>query len=87
MLLVLSILPLFNVISDRIKGGLLERNSLAVYLFHQQLIWAALLVLNRPGIPPLLTAVLCFAFSLGVSLLIAEVLGRYRLTRFLLGQK
>lgn len=86
-LLVLSILPLFNVISDRIKGGVLERDSLTVYLFHQQLIWAALLVLNRPGIPPLLVAVLCFVFSLSVSLLIAEVLGRYRLTRYLLGQK
>lgn len=86
-LLALSILPRLNALSDRIKGGVLERDSLTVYLFHQQLIWAVLLVLNRPGIPPLLVAVLCFAFSLGVSLLIAEVLGRYRLTRFLLGQK
>lgn len=86
-LLALSILPRLNALSDRIKGGVLERDSLTVYLFHQQLIWAVLLVINCPGIPPLLVAVLCFVFSLSVSLLIAEVLGRYRLTRYLLGQK
>lgn len=85
--LALSLLPLLSGLTDRLKGGALERDSLTVYLFHQQLIWVVLLFLNRPGIPPVLVAIAAFAFSLVVSLLIAEFLGRFKATRFLLGQK
>lgn len=87
MALALSLLPLLSGLTDRLKGGVLERDSLTVYLFHQQLIWVVLLFLNRPGIPPVLVAIAAFAFSLVVSLLIAEFLGRFKATRFLLGQK
>lgn len=83
----LSLLPVLSKLTNRLNGGILERDSLAVYLFHQQLVWAVLLCLNQPGVPPVLVAVVAFAFSMGVSLLIAELLGRFKVTRFLLGQK
>lgn len=85
--LALSLLPMLSKPMNNLTGGILERDSLTVYLFHQQLVWVVLLYLNQPGIPPVLVAVAAFAFSMGVSLLIAELLGRFKVTRFLLGQK
>lgn len=83
----LSLLPMLGKLTNRLNGGVFERDSLTVYLFHQQLIWAVLICLNQPGIPPVLVAAVAFAFSMGVSILIAELLGCFKVTRFLLGQK
>ena len=66
--------------------NVLERNSFGVYLFHQQLVWTVLLLLNNPEIPPVLIVVVAFCFSLAASLCVTEVLGRFRLTKPIIGK-
>ena len=75
-----------RAVLEKVKGGLLDRNSFGVYLFHQQLIWVVLCFVNVAGVPPVAVAALCFLLSLAVSAAIAEVLSRFRVTRFLIGQ-
>ena len=71
---------------ERLRGGAFERGSFQVYLFHQQVVWLGLLLLNRPGVSPLLVAAGCFALSLAGSMAIARLLDRWPLTRRLVGK-
>ena len=63
--------------------GVYFRNSMAIYLFHQQLIYCSLWLLN--GIPIYVHIIINFVFSIGLSILISLFLMKYRLTRYLIG--
>ena len=81
-----SVLGHLPALLEKLRGGVFERNSFQVYLFHQQIVWLGLFLLNRPGVPPLLVAAGCFALSLAGSMAIARLLGRWSLTRKLVGK-
>ncbi len=66
--------------------GYLSKNSMPVYLFHQQIIYFVIYYLNGI-INPHLHALLNFVVSLSVSLLISCVFMKFRVTRFLIGEK
>jgi len=57
-----------------------------VYLFHQQIIYVFITLLNGI-INPYLNAAINFAASLVLSLLISALLMKFRPTRFLIGEK
>ena len=63
----------------------LERNAMIVYLFHQQLIYFVLALLNGV-VSPYLNALLNFAVAMGVSLVLGELLRKFRITRCLVGE-
>lgn len=65
---------------------LLAKNSMTIFLFHQQLVYLSISVLNGI-INPYIHAIINFLFALTVSVLIAQILIRFRCTRFLLGSK
>ena len=71
---------------DNACFGFISKRSMAVYLFHQQIIYFVIAGLNGLW-NPYLHATLNFLVSAGVSLLIATVLLRFRATRFLIGEK
>lgn len=66
--------------------GLLGRDSFGIYLFHQQLVWVALSLLNVPGVPPVLAAGAAFVFSLTASAAMAELLGRLGPAKAIIGK-
>lgn len=66
--------------------GALERDSFGIYLFHQQLVWVALSLLNAPGAPPVLAAGAAFVFSLTASAGMTELLGRLGPTKLIIGK-
>lgn len=55
-----------------------------MYLFHQQVDWILLSLINVPGVPPLAIVVTLFFISLTVSLAISIVLKRWKVTAKLL---
>ena len=64
----------------------LSRRSMAVYLFHQQIVYGGIYLLN--GVVCLyLNATVNFVAATVISLLIATILLRFRITRFLIGEK
>ena len=64
----------------------LSRRSMTVYLFHQQIIYFVICLLN--GVVNLyLNAALNFVVAMAGSLLMATVLLKFRTTRFLIGEK
>lgn len=65
---------------------LLNENSMSVYLFHQQLIYVFIYLLNGVVNPYLNTGINFFG-SMAISLLIAFVLKKFKITRFLIGEK
>ena len=66
--------------------GCLTLNSMPVYLFHQQIIYFIIYYFNGV-INPYIHALLNFVISLAVSLLISHILMRFKVTKFLIGQK
>lgn len=63
-----------------------EKNNFMIYLFHQQIIYMVITLLN--GKVPSGILVGCnFIFSVLISSLIAVILNRWNLTKYLLGQK
>ena len=78
-------------IADKIKWenkifNFLIKRSMGVYLFHQQVIYFAIYLLNGI-INPYLHTGINFAISMVVSLVITSILLRFKATRFLLGEK
>ena len=63
--------------------GVYFKNSMAVYLLHQQLIYLSLWLLN--GIPIFIHIIINFGFSLVLSILISLLLMRFRATRYMIG--
>lgn len=64
----------------------LKQHNVTVYLFHQQIIYFVIVALNGV-INPYLHMGVNFIVSLSVSLVIAVILSRFRVTRFLIGMK
>ena len=79
-------------IADKVKWKeskvfeLLSKNSMPVYLFHQQVIYIFVTWLNGP-INPYLHAGINFIGAMAVSLLISAILMKFKLTRMLIGEK
>lgn len=68
----------------KMHGSLFERHSFGVYLFHQQVDWILLSLINVPGVPPAAIVAALFVVSLTVSLGISVVLKRLKVTARLL---
>lgn len=66
--------------------GMLQRSAMPVYLFCQQVTYWVIVALNGL-LNPYLHAAVNFAAALFVSVLISWVLMRFRVTRFLIGEK
>lgn len=64
----------------------LNRNSMQIYLFHQQVIYFSIVLLNGK-VNPYIHGITNFLVSLIVSLTISFVLTRFKTLRFLLGEK
>ena len=65
---------------------LLSKNSMPVYLFHQQVIYVFISLLNGV-INPYLHAGINFIGAMVISLLISTLLMKFKWTRFLIGEK
>lgn len=83
-LLLLSIFGHAEWLIDKVHGSLFEKHSFGVYLFHQQVDWILLSLINVPGVPPMAIVVTLFFISLTVSLGISIVLKRWKVTAKLL---
>ena len=66
--------------------SLLSKNSMPVYLFHQQVIYVFISLLNGV-INPYIHAGINFVGAMVVSLLISTLLMKFKWTRFLIGEK
>lgn len=65
---------------------ILSRYSMSIYLFHQQLIYISIIMLNGL-IAPWINASINFAFALVGSVLISSILMKFKTTRVLIGEK
>lgn len=64
----------------------MQKYSMPVYLLHQQIIYAVIVLANG-YINPCVHALLNFVVSIALSVAISEFLLRFRLSRFLMGEK
>ena len=83
----LALLAVFGHVEwlmGKMHGSLFERHSFGVYLFHQQVDWILLSLINVPGVPPAAIVAALFVVSLTVSLGISVVLKRLKVTAKLL---
>ncbi len=65
---------------------LLSRHSMTVFLLHQQLIYVTLHAFNGL-VSPWLNVLINFVFALGISLGLSVILHKFKVTRFLIGEK
>ena len=63
----------------------LSEISMPMYLFHQQIIYIMLMLFN--GINPYIHVLINFSFAIVFSLILSTILMRFRITRFLIGEK
>lgn len=61
------------------------KRSLPIYLFHQQIVYCGIAMLNG-HVPPLWNALICFVAAITISAGISSILLRYHITRFLIGE-
>lgn len=66
--------------------GVLSKNAMPVYLFHQQIVYVFLCLLNGM-LNPYIHAAVNFVGVMGVSLLLSMLMAKFRWTRFLIGEK
>ncbi len=64
----------------------LQRTSMPIYLFHQQIIYFVIRFLNG-RVHPMLHMLINFGVSISASFLIASLLLKYKATKFLIGEK
>ncbi|CAI3293104.1 hypothetical protein CIRMBP1241_00706 [Enterococcus cecorum] len=64
----------------------LSKRSMPIYLFHQQVIYFIIIWLNGK-VNPYVNAVVNFVVAMAVSVLISSILMRFKVTRFLIGEK
>ena len=62
----------------------LEENSFGIYLFHQQIIYFMIVLLNGV-VHPIVQVVLSFFVSLIVSLIMSIILKKNKVTKFMFG--
>ena len=65
---------------------LFSKNSMPIYLFHQQIVYIFVYLLNGV-VNPYVNSLVNFVAATGISLLISVVLMRFKTTRFLIGEK
>lgn len=65
---------------------LLSKNSMTIYLFHQQIIYFTILWLNGK-VNPYVNSFINFVVSLFLSSLISTMLMKFKVTRILIGEK
>ena len=70
--------------APKLAGGL-QRHSFGVYLFHQQIVFAAVVGLDSVGAPIPVCVAAAFCAGLGVALTISCLLSRFAVTRRLIG--
>lgn len=63
-----------------------SKQSMAIYLFHQQIIYFTIIWLNGK-VNPYLNAIVNFIVALVLSSLISTLLMRFKVTRVLIGEK
>lgn len=64
----------------------LSKRSMPIYLFHQQVIYFTIILLNGK-VNPYVNAAVNFVVAMAVSILISSVLMKFKWTRFLIGEK
>lgn len=64
----------------------LGKHSMVVYLFHQQLIYFSIGRFNGV-VPPIVLALINFAFSLSISIVISVLMHKTKITKVLVGSK
>lgn len=72
-------------LSTSIIWNNLVRNSMGIYLFHQQLVWCVVALLNHEGVHPIYIALLAFLVSVFGSDLITSIICKTPFGRRLLG--
>lgn len=63
---------------------ILEDNSFGIYLFHQQVVYICILLLNGL-VHPIIQCILAFIISLSISLIMSIVFKKFKITRFMFG--
>lgn len=75
------------IFSDKVKAiDYLSKHSMTMYLFHQQFIYFGIVWLNGKVLPEI-NALVCFIVSVGISLGISIVFHKFKITKFLIGEK
>ena len=79
---------IFERLADMIKkpNGIVKygcKYSMSIYLFHQQIIYVVLFLLNGK-LHPYLLVLICFFVSTAVSFIISFIMDHFRVTRFLI---
>ena len=64
----------------------LTHNNFTIYLFHQQVIYEAITLLNGK-VPPVILAVVNFVIAIAILSIIAAILNGWKISRILIGQK
>ena len=64
----------------------LNKNQMTIYLLHQQIVYLAIIVFNGK-VNPYINCVLNFVIAVCVSYLIGSILLKWKVTRFLVGEK
>jgi len=71
---------------ERKTIGFLGKNSMPIYLFHQQIVYVFIVLLNGK-VNPFIHAGINFIGAMLIALLISVLLMKFRWTRFLIGEK
>ena len=66
--------------------GFLQKHNFAIYLFHQQVIYGVITLLNGE-VPSVILALANFVGAIAVSSLISVILHKWKVTRILIGEK
>lgn len=66
--------------------SVLQKNSMTIYLFHQQIIYFVIICFNGV-LNPFVHSIVNFVTAIILSLLIAKLLSKFKITRFLIGEK
>jgi peptidoglycan/LPS O-acetylase OafA/YrhL len=69
--------------SSKVFSSLREK-SFGIYLFHQQIIYLLIILLNG-NVPPIIQVAISFVCAVGIAYLMTAILQRFRLTRNLYG--
>ena len=64
--------------------AIFEKNSFGIYLFHQQIIYFTIVLLNG-SVHPIIQVIISFVVATMISLFMSIVLGKNKITRFMFG--
>lgn len=84
---ILMVYGFANLIESKIDNmlwGILKKNSFGIYLFHQQLIYPCILLLNG-NVYPVVQVAICLVVVICISSVITELLRKWKTTSVLFG--